>query len=379
MFLAPFRSHVALHLRLAAALGRAGHEVIVLGPEVALGPARDAGLSAVLDPRCSAVGERLAELRRDPGHPTAALATQAVVAEVSAELFAPLTEQLLQLAPALVIGDALAPWAGLAAHWLGLPSAVSVVAHSLTASPAAPGSGTAVARDRELEARLGRARRFLGALGAGSAPPAPLVLFTSPRLSAGLFAGRTTHHVGPLGGAADGARSPSADGEPPLVYVSLGTVAGRRPELLRAILAGLAAQPVRVRLVTWKWLDRAALGPLPANSEVVEQTDQPAELARAAAFVTHAGVNSVLESLLAGVPMLCAPGAGDQFAGADRVTALGAGLTLGAETPGAIAAGVARLLDEPRFRARARDLGDELRAIDGDAAVGDLVAAMLSG
>eukprot|EP00039_Didymoeca_costata_P011143 m.153889 g.153889 ORF g.153889 m.153889 type:complete len:434 (+) comp15074_c0_seq5:2161-3462(+) len=42
-------------------------------------------------------------------------------------------------------------------------------------------------------------------------------------------------------------------------------------------------------------------------------------------FVTHGGINSVHESLLCGIPMLCIPHVGDQLAMANQVNELGAG------------------------------------------------------
>jgi UDP:flavonoid glycosyltransferase YjiC (YdhE family) len=69
------------------------------------------------------------------------------------------------------------------------------------------------------------------------------------------------------------------------------------------------------------------------NTRIVEFADQETELASASLFVTHAGTNSVLESIKYRVPMVCLPQAVDQFAFADRVQSLGIGQYIGNPNP----------------------------------------------
>jgi UDP:flavonoid glycosyltransferase YjiC (YdhE family) len=93
--------------------------------------------------------------------------------------------------------------------------------------------------------------------------------------------------------------------------------------------------------------------------------------------ITHCGNNSVHETLLAGVPMLCVPQAYDQFPLAGRVAELGAGL-IAEEDPEAIRTGVRRLLADDAPRARARQLGRHLAAYDGEGRVAELVERALA-
>ncbi|KAI6233340.1 UDP-glucuronosyltransferase [Aphelenchoides fujianensis] len=76
------------------------------------------------------------------------------------------------------------------------------------------------------------------------------------------------------------------------------------------------------------------------------------------AFVTHAGMSSVNEALRAGVPVLLTPLTGDQPRNARMVAERGCGLVVEkAElTADRIAAQLARILDEPHFRERARSI-----------------------
>ena len=77
-------------------------------------------------------------------------------------------------------------------------------------------------------------------------------------------------------------------------------------------------------------------------------------LAQASAVVTHAGLNTVLDALEAGVPMLALPIAFDQPGVAARIEHAGVGLRLlPALAAARIAHALRRLLDEAAFRQRA--------------------------
>jgi UDP:flavonoid glycosyltransferase YjiC (YdhE family) len=106
------------------------------------------------------------------------------------------------------------------------------------------------------------------------------------------------------------------------------------------------------------------LGPLPANVEVRDFVDGRDVLRRASVHISHCGCNSVHESLLAGVPLVCMPQAYDQFPLAGRLAGLGAG-RFADETARDVRAAVRHLLEDPGPRRRARELGDHLASYDG--------------
>jgi UDP:flavonoid glycosyltransferase YjiC (YdhE family) len=101
---------------------------------------------------------------------------------------------------------------------------------------------------------------------------------------------------------------------------------------------------------------------------VREFVDSREVLSRASVHVTHGGCSSVHESLLAGVPMVCIPQAGDQFAWSERITSLGAGQSAEA-TPTVVRTVVRTLLEDDRPAARSRELGCSLARYDGDGRV----------
>ncbi len=152
----------------------------------------------------------------------------------------------------------------------------------------------------------------------------------------------------------------------PLVYASLGTMQNRLKGVFAAILEGCATLPVRVVLSLGR-RDATWDGPVPANAVVVPFAPQLELLARAAVVVTHAGLNTALEALAAGKPMLCLPVTNDQPGVAARVAWLGAGEVMAPKraTAERVRAAVGRLLTVPSCRLKAEECRDRLASVDG--------------
>ncbi|MDQ6606861.1 MAG: hypothetical protein M3Z06_09995 [Actinomycetota bacterium] len=397
LFHAPFQSHLRLAGRLSQVLADRGHRVIAWSPPERGELLRHSGAQLREDPCSAQVWETLRAIGRPPGSRGAELATRVALEEATASGFADLVGELLADGVELVIHDAMAPWGALAARWIALPTVSSVVAHTL-APPreperADPDPDPSANADPELDGRLRRARavtRSAWAMAAASGRPFAgpygdrTVLYTSPELTGALITHPSRRFVGPLepGDEATGRLEEPALaglGGRPLVLMALGTLMTDRAELLRAALEGLAEEPVELLLATGERFSPAGLENVPANARVLARVEQTAVLRRASVFITHAGINSVLEALLAGVPMLCAPGAGDQLAGADRVVELGAGRMLGAERAKALRDGVRALLADPAPRARAASVGAGLRATGGREYAVQVVEELLDG
>src|SRR6516165_1322811 len=89
----------------------------------------------------------------------------------------------------------------------------------------------------------------------------------------------------------------------PLIYASLGTLVNGQPEILRTILGAVARlEGFQVVLSVGKNLNQDELGSVPANTVVVGTAPQIELLKRAVLRITHAGLNTALESLAQGVP-----------------------------------------------------------------------------
>ena len=72
-------------------------------------------------------------------------------------------------------------------------------------------------------------------------------------------------------------------------------------------------------------VDPSRLGRLPPTVQVQPWLPQLAVLRQASAFVTHAEMNSTMEALYSGVPMLALPQMPEQAVNAGRVATLGLG------------------------------------------------------
>lgn len=112
----------------------------------------------------------------------------------------------------------------------------------------------------------------------------------------------------------------------PLIYASMGTLVNGLAHVHRAILEAVRSLPeMQVVLSIGTNISPDDLGTLPANTIVVRTAPQLALLKRAALCITHAGLNTVLESLALGVPMVAIPNCHDQPGIAARIAYHGVG------------------------------------------------------
>jgi MGT family glycosyltransferase len=140
----------------------------------------------------------------------------------------------------------------------------------------------------------------------------------------------------------------------PLLFVSLGTVFNDRAPFFRACLEAFRETEWRVLLAVGATVDLDALGTVPPNATVRRYVPQIEVLGRARVFVSHGGMNSTMESIVAGVPLVVVPQQPEQGVTADRVTELGLGTHLEPEqvTAASLAAAVARVTGDAGIAAR---------------------------
>jgi UDP:flavonoid glycosyltransferase YjiC (YdhE family) len=144
-------------------------------------------------------------------------------------------------------------------------------------------------------------------------------------------------------------------GEGPLVLVAPSTSQDPEQRLLRAALAGLAGEPVRVLATTNR---RSPRGPLavPANARVVDWLSYARTMPRCAAVICHAGHGTVARALACGVPVVACPHAGDMAENAARVRWAGLGVSLPRrfQTARGVRLALRRLLADPGYAERAQ-------------------------
>ncbi|GAB3264151.1 glycosyltransferase [Nocardioides dilutus] len=163
--------------------------------------------------------------------------------------------------------------------------------------------------------------------------------------------------------------------DPPLVYVTMGTVQNRALDL-GPLVRAVAALPVEVLVAVGHDGD-TDLGEQPPHVRTERWVDQTQVLATASAVVSHGGSGTFLGALAQGVPQLCLPQAADQFRNAEGGAATGAALALMPPqvTPEAVADAVAMMLEDPTTRRSAERVAAEVAAMPSpDAVVRELVS-----
>jgi MGT family glycosyltransferase len=165
----------------------------------------------------------------------------------------------------------------------------------------------------------------------------------------------------------------------PLLLVSLGSAYTDRVDFYRDCVAAFGDLDWQVVIAIGRYVDPAAVGPVPSNVELHPWVPQFAVLGRASAFVTHAGMGGCSEGLYQGVPMVAVPQAVDQPGNAAMLESLGVGIAVPPETvtPEVLREAVLSLAGSADVAARCAALRDELRAAGGARAAADAIEAQL--
>ncbi|WP_342741548.1 macrolide family glycosyltransferase [Actinokineospora terrae] len=169
------------------------------------------------------------------------------------------------------------------------------------------------------------------------------------------------------------ARQPQESWEPPsdkVLYVALGSVL-TDVALYRRCIAEFAHSDWYVAMTIGD-VDPAELGDIPPNIDVRPHFPQVAVLRHAAAFLTHAGMNSTMEALYQGVPLITSPRIPEQAANAARIHDLGLGIPLPEQ---GLRDAVAALIADPTTRANLDRMQQVMRDTGGAALAADEIEA----
>jgi zeaxanthin glucosyltransferase len=191
------------------------------------------------------------------------------------------------------------------------------------------------------------------------------------------------HFVGPLHKQV--ARSSVAfpwerlDGRP-LIYASMGTLQNGLDWVFKAFAEGCAELDAQLVLSFGGNFDPANFAGLPGDPIMVQFAPQLELLDRAAVCITHAGLNTALESLTRGVPMVAIPITNDQPGVAARIAWSGAGrsVLLKNLTPKSLGEAVRDVIDDPSYRSNARRLQQEITSLDSLTQASEIVEGILN-
>jgi zeaxanthin glucosyltransferase len=154
-------------------------------------------------------------------------------------------------------------------------------------------------------------------------------------------------------------------GDRPRAYVVLGTFLSARSDVLQTITDALRVAGLDA-VVASGVTAPDDLGSLPDGWIVRPYLPQVAALRVCDIVICHAGNNTVMEALTAGLPIVALPFSTDQFAVAADLVSAGVGVALdpNSATRNTLVAAVRRTL-QPAIRQRASAIGRELRRSPG--------------
>ena len=166
----------------------------------------------------------------------------------------------------------------------------------------------------------------------------------------------------------------------PLIYASMGTILNGQVDVFRTIVAAVAKNKnLQLVLSVGDQVDPKQIGPAPNNAIIAKRVPQLELLKQATVCITHAGLNTVLESLAQGVPQLAIPVTYDQPGVAARIAHQKTGVAT--SLVGLSADHLAFLLEEVltnlTYRENARKLQKAITKANGLSVAADLIEESL--
>jgi UDP:flavonoid glycosyltransferase YjiC (YdhE family) len=182
--------------------------------------------------------------------------------------------------------------------------------------------------------------------------------------------------VGPLMWEPPGERVEPPAGDGPVVLVAPSTAQDPEHRLLRAALAGLAGERVRV-IATYNGRVPDPPVPVPANAVLVPWLSYSRTMPACDLVVAHGGHGTLMRALACGCPVVLSPAGGDMAENAARVDRARLGVRLPRRfcTPRGVRLAVRRALRRRDIRPRAARVAAWVASHDGGArAVAELEA-----
>ncbi|MEO0374606.1 MAG: glycosyltransferase [Cyanobacteria bacterium P01_A01_bin.17] len=165
----------------------------------------------------------------------------------------------------------------------------------------------------------------------------------------------------------------------PLVYASLGTLQNQLLWLFEVIAAACQSLDVQLVIALGGGTSPTALPPLPGSPLVVGYAPQLELLQKATLTITHAGMNTVLESLSNGVPMVAIPITNDQPGVAARIAWTGIGEFIAPRglTAAKLRHKISQVLTQPSYRVNAIRLQKSIQAAVGSQQAADIIEQVI--
>ena len=167
----------------------------------------------------------------------------------------------------------------------------------------------------------------------------------------------------------------------PLIYVSLGTARKIQSSIFRMIAEACGGLGLQVVMSLGGRRDPKMFVDLPGNPLVVREAPQLELIKIAAIVINHAGINTVLETLMEGKPMIAIPITHDQPALAARLSWLHVAEVIpeGRLSANALRSAVRRVLNDSSYSDAAREIQGKIQAGRGLERAVEVIERRLNG
>jgi zeaxanthin glucosyltransferase len=161
----------------------------------------------------------------------------------------------------------------------------------------------------------------------------------------------------------------------PLIYASMGTVQNRLLNVFQILTAACENLDAQLVISLGGGATPESLPQLPGNPIVVGYAPQLELLQKATLTITHAGMNTTLESLSNGVPMVAIPVANDQPGVAARIAYTGVGevLSLKQLSVNKVRSTVEKVLTQESYKKRAIEMQGAIGRSGGVKKAADII------
>ncbi|MCK8779794.1 hypothetical protein M0654_07315 [Rhizobium sp. NTR19] len=403
----PFKSHIAVFETLGQELLRRGHRVTFLvnkGIEHEVSSQFDVQPVDGTDRRQL---DRIIKRASRPSGPLGILRTVHDTAVLSEAFCTHAPAQLRQLGVDAMLGDQMELAAGLVSRHLRLPLISIACAVPLERDagiplpflswPYDPGSkgikrnegGERVSRlllteQRRLIQRW--SKRFRLSAEFDDLQSCLSDLATIAQITEGFDFPRASHNkrlhmVGPIRGVQKAAGVPfPIDPQRPFVFMSLGTLQGHRFRLFRTAARACRELDVQLLVAHCGGMSKGQENALGADW-VTDFAPQREVLERADLCITHGGMNTVMDALEFGTPMIALPIAFDQPGVSARIVHHRVGLRLSPQflTTAKMKQAIQTLLSDPTYSEKAKAMGQSIAAAGGLRKAIDIIESTVSG
>jgi zeaxanthin glucosyltransferase len=166
----------------------------------------------------------------------------------------------------------------------------------------------------------------------------------------------------------------------PLIYASMGTILNGQVDVFRTIVAAVAKNKnLQLVLSVGDQVDSKQIGPAPNNAIIARRVPQLELLKQTTVCITHAGLNTALESLAQGVPQLAIPVTYDQPGVAARIAHHKTGIVTSLDklTADRLALLLEEVLTDPTYRENVHKLQKAIKQANGLSVAADLIEESL--